>query len=106
MTSDPVKTTNHLNGYDTPSTAHYHEITKTAHDAPIKKETELTPKATPVVHAPTISELLIDKVTGLIQHITKDGITHEVIRKMPSDEYLKLLQLMNHGLNRSLDKHV
>lgn len=48
----------------------------------------------------------LDKATGLMQTIVSDKITDEVIRKMPSDEYLHLLSLLDHLISGSIDKEV
>lgn len=50
--------------------------------------------------------LLVDKATGLVQNITKNALTNEVIRKMPSDEYLKLLHSMSDVIGDALDSRV
>lgn len=56
----------------------------------------------PALLSESTLELLVDKTTGLVQSIIKDGVSNQVIRKMPSDEYLKLIQLMNGNTNNSL----
>ena len=48
----------------------------------------------------------IDKATGLLQTIVTDKISDKVIRKMPSDEYLHLLNLLDVIISGSIDKHV
>ncbi len=48
----------------------------------------------------------IDKATGLLQTIVTDKISDKVIRKMPSDEYLHLLSLLDEIISGSIDKHV
>jgi hypothetical protein len=102
MNIESVKTTDKFNNYDASLTSHYPGIPKTSVGTHIKNAPELTTGNFPVLSTTAI-ELLIDKATGLIQNITKDGLTNEVLRKMPSDEYLKLLQLMNNGISNSLD---
>lgn len=48
----------------------------------------------------------LDKATGLMQAIVTDKISDKVIRKMPSDEYLHLLSLLDEIISGSIDKHV
>ena len=48
----------------------------------------------------------LDNATGLIQSITTDKLSETVIRKMPTDEYLHLLSLLDEIISGSIDKHV
>ena len=48
----------------------------------------------------------IDKATGLIQTIVTDKLSEEVIRKMPADEYLKILTLLDEMINGSIDSEI
>lgn len=48
----------------------------------------------------------IDQATGLLQAIVSDKISDDVIRKMPSDEYSRLLSLLDEIISGSIDKHV
>lgn len=48
----------------------------------------------------------IDKATGLIQTIVTDKLSEEVIRKMPADEYLKMLTLLDEMINGSIDSEI
>ncbi|CAM2797767.1 flagellar protein FlaG [Legionella worsleiensis] len=48
----------------------------------------------------------LDEATGLIQTIVSDKLSDKVIRKMPSDEYLHLLSLLDEIISGSIDKHV
>lgn len=48
----------------------------------------------------------IDQATGLLQSIVTDKLSEKVIRKMPSDEYLHLLGLLDDIISGSIDKHV
>ncbi len=48
----------------------------------------------------------LDSATGLLQTIVTDKLSDKVIRKMPSDEYLHLLSLLDEIINGSIDKHV
>ena len=52
----------------------------------------------------TETKLALDKATGLLQSITSDKITDKVIRKMPSDEYLHLLHIMDEIISGSINK--
>lgn len=48
----------------------------------------------------------LDKATGLLQSIVSDKITDKIIRKIPSDEYLHLLSLLDEIMSGSIDKKV
>ena len=48
----------------------------------------------------------IDKATGLIQTIVSDKLSEEVIRKMPADEYLEMLSLLDGMINGSVDSDI
>lgn len=50
------------------------------------------------------TKFALDKATGLLQSITKDKITDRIIRKMPSDEYLHLLHMMDEVISGSIKK--
>jgi|GEM_PF-4773366 len=54
----------------------------------------------------TDTKMALDHATGLLQSIVSDKITDRVIRKMPSDEYLHLLSLLDDIISGSIDKHV
>jgi hypothetical protein len=56
--------------------------------------------------ADTETKCAVDEATGLIQNITLDKITNKVIRKMPSDEYLHLLNLLDDVTKGSINKHI
>lgn len=49
---------------------------------------------------------VFDKATGLLQAIVTDKLSDQVIRKMPADEFLKLLSLLDEMLSGSVDNHV
>lgn len=51
-------------------------------------------------------KLALDNATGLIQSIVSDKISDKVIRKMPTDEYLNLLSLLDEIITGSINKHV
>lgn len=61
------------------------------------------PKATPTS---TQVSRDFDEATGLLQSIVTDKISEKVIKKMPTDEYLKLLSLLDNIVNGSIDKRV
>lgn len=48
----------------------------------------------------------LDDATGILQTIVIDKISDKIIRKMPSDEYLHLLSLLDEIISGSIDKHV
>ena len=48
------------------------------------------------------TKFTLDKASGLLQSITTDKITDKIIRKMPSDEYLKLLHVMDEIISGSV----
>lgn len=48
----------------------------------------------------------IDEATGLLQSIVTDKLSNEVIRKIPPDEYLQLLSLLDEMISGSVDKQV
>lgn len=48
----------------------------------------------------------IDKATGLIQTIVSDRLSEEVIRKIPADEYLEMLTLLDEMMSGSIDDHI
>jgi len=49
---------------------------------------------------------LLDKATGLLQTIVSDRLTEKVIRKIPDDEYLELLSLLDEMVSGTVDKRV
>jgi uncharacterized FlaG/YvyC family protein len=48
----------------------------------------------------------LDTATGLLQTIITDKLSDQVIRKIPTDEYLHLLSLLDEIISGSIDKHV
>ena len=48
----------------------------------------------------------LDQATGLLQSIISDRISDKVLRKMPTDEYLHLLSLLDEIVNGSIDKRI
>lgn len=48
----------------------------------------------------------VDKATGLLQTIVSDNLSDQVIRKMPPDEYLHLLSLLDQMISGSVDNQV
>lgn len=49
---------------------------------------------------------VVDKATGLLQTIVSDPLSEKVIRKMPTDEYLQLLSLLDKMIAGSIDNKV
>lgn len=85
-------------------------VTKTVQPETAKLNNEPTmPVGKPVYTNPmenAETKQAIDQATGLLQTITTDKISDKVIRKMPSDEYLHLLSLLDDIMSGSIDKHV
>ena len=52
------------------------------------------------------SKQALDHATGLLQTIITDKLSDKVIRKMPSDEYLHLLSLLDEIISGSIDRQV
>lgn len=52
------------------------------------------------------TKMAVDKATGLLQTIVTDKLSEEVIRKMPPDEYLQLLSLLDEMISGSVDSRV
>jgi uncharacterized FlaG/YvyC family protein len=52
------------------------------------------------------TKMALDQTTGLMQNITSDRITNKVLRKMPSDEYLHLLKLLDNIIAGSINKEI
>lgn len=48
----------------------------------------------------------IDEATGLLQTIVTDTLSDEIIRKMPPDEYLQLLSMIDRMVRGTIDKKV
>ncbi|WP_238583887.1 flagellar protein FlaG [Legionella brunensis] len=48
----------------------------------------------------------VDEATGILQAIVTDKLSDEVIRKIPADEYLQLLSLIDEMISGSIDEHV
>ncbi len=49
---------------------------------------------------------VVDDATGLLQSIVIEKISDKVLRKLPSDEYLHLLSLLDEIVNGSINKRV
>lgn len=48
----------------------------------------------------------IDSATGLLQSIVTEKISDKVLRKIPSDEYLHLLSLLDEIVQGSINKRI
>ncbi|BCA95275.1 hypothetical protein TUM19329_16360 [Legionella antarctica] len=70
----------------------------------VTKTSDKTSTTSPLVDSDM--KYTLDEATGLLQAIVTDKITDKVIRKMPSDEYLHLLSLLDEIINGSIDKHI
>ncbi len=66
----------------------------------------VTKSATSNQNLDTDAKQAIDHATGLLQTIVTDKISDKVIRKIPSDEYLHLLNLLDGIISGSIDKRV
>ncbi|MDI9818849.1 MULTISPECIES: flagellar protein FlaG [unclassified Legionella] len=56
----------------------------------------------------TLSDIkyTIDEATGILQAIVVEKLSDEVIRKLPPDEYLQLLSLLNEMVSGFIDEKV
>lgn len=84
-------------------------LKKTLESDPVSADELVVPttkKATPNNFVDSETKQTLDKATGLLQTIVTDKISDKVIRKMPSDEYLHLLSLLDEIISGSIDKHV
>ncbi|KTC75237.1 hypothetical protein Lbir_0611 [Legionella birminghamensis] len=68
------------------------------------KNNSQVPSLTPLSSAD--SKQAVDKATGVLQTIVTEKLSEKVIRKMPPDEYLKLLSLVDEMISGSIDKKV
>jgi uncharacterized FlaG/YvyC family protein len=66
----------------------------------------MTKSATSSENLDTDVKQTIDNVTGLLQSIVTTKISDKVLRKIPSDEYLHLLSLLDEIVHGSVNKHV
>lgn len=66
----------------------------------------LTKSATSSQNLDTDIKQAVDEATGLLQSIVIDKISDKVLRKLPSDEYLHLLSLLDEIVNGSINKRV
>ncbi|KTC90046.1 flagellar protein FlaG [Fluoribacter dumoffii] len=66
----------------------------------------LTKCATSDLNLDIDAKQAIDHATGLLQTIVTDKISDKIIRKIPSDEYLHLLHLLDGIISGSIDKHI
>lgn len=54
----------------------------------------------------TSTTVNLDEATGLMQSITKSTLTDKIIKKIPSDEYLRLKIVLSDMLNGAIDKKI
>ncbi|PWY56262.1 hypothetical protein DGG96_07955 [Legionella qingyii] len=66
----------------------------------------VTKCATSALNLDIDTKQAIDHTTGLLQTIVTEKISDKIIRKIPSDEYLHLLNLLDGIISGSIDKHV
>ena len=59
-----------------------------------------------ILNLDTETKMALDKATGLMQTITTDKITNKVIKKMPTDEYLHLLKLLDTIISGSVNQKI
>lgn len=52
------------------------------------------------------ARVMLDRATGLMQSIVTEKMSDKILRKMPPDEYLHLLSLLDTIVNGSIDKQV
>ena len=48
----------------------------------------------------------IDEATGLMQVIRSDKLSEDIIRKMPADEYIEMLTLLDDIISGSIDEKI
>ncbi|CAM4443636.1 MAG: hypothetical protein LEGION0403_FIIPPAGN_00150 [Legionella sp.] len=66
----------------------------------------MTKSSTSTENLDTDVKQTIDNVTGLLQSIVTLKISDKVLRKIPSDEYLHLLNLLDEIVHGSVNKRV
>ncbi|WP_133134994.1 hypothetical protein [Legionella rowbothamii] len=66
----------------------------------------MTKSSTSTENLDTDVKQTIDNVTGLLQSIVTLKISDKVLRKIPSDEYLHLLSLLDEIVQGSVNKRV
>lgn len=85
-------------------------VNKTSQSEPVKLAEETTKSETKnTVYDSALdaeTKQALDRATGLLQTIITEKISDKVLRKMPSDEYLKLLSLLDDIISGSIDKHI
>ncbi|ASQ45758.1 flagellar protein FlaG [Legionella clemsonensis] len=67
---------------------------------------EFSKEATSTTTTAADTKYSVDEVTGILQAIITDKLSDEIIRKIPADEYLQLLSLIDEMISGSIDKHV
>lgn len=66
----------------------------------------ITKSATSSKNLDTDVKQAIDHATGLLQTIVTEKISDKVLRKLPSDEYLHLLSLLDEIVQGSINKRI
>ncbi|WED44153.1 flagellar protein FlaG [Legionella cardiaca] len=79
------------------------DSTNKVSNEPIEFSKETT-APNPVITADT--KYNVDEATGILQAIVTDKLSDEIIRKIPADEYLQLLSLIDEMISGSIDERV
>lgn len=66
----------------------------------------ITKSATSSQNLDTDSSFAVDRATGLLQSIVTNKISDKVLRKLPSDEYLHLLTLLDEIVKGSVSERI
>lgn len=66
----------------------------------------ITKCATSSKNLDTDMKQAVDSATGLLQTIVTEKISDKVLRKLPSDEYLHLLSLLDKIVDGSINKKI
>lgn len=77
-------------------------------DVKIEKTDERKKDGSPVSFQQVEAQIkqTIDKATGVLQTIVSDQLSDKVIRKIPPDEYLQMLNMIDEMISGSVDKKV
>ena len=66
----------------------------------------MTRSATSSKHLDIDSSFAVDKATGLLQSIVTNKVSDKILRKIPSDEYLHLLTLLDEIVQGSINERI
>lgn len=67
----------------------------------VKKNNTIESSASPLNKE---TKFALDQATGILQSITSDKLTDEIIRKVPTDEYIHMLHVMDDIISGSIKK--